>query len=193
MKKPPATTDAPNSSAGVPPAVSGASRPRFGTVKIRDRGWLPHWEKEGAAYFVTFRLADSLPKAVLDRTESEKQAIVKTAQQLHRPLSADELRKMNRLSSPAIEQFLDNGSGACYLKQSSIAGAVANALCHFDAKRIGCPHGASSRITYTSCSKCFRGTSCLRSFTLGSRSRPSRQTRYWESKAHFGKGNTTIT
>jgi REP element-mobilizing transposase RayT len=111
------------------------SRPRFGTVKLRDRGWLPHWEKEGAAYFVTFRLADSLPKAVLDRIESEKQAIVKTAQQLHRPLSADELRKVNRLSGPAIEQFLDNGSGACYLKQSSISGAVANALCHFAAKR----------------------------------------------------------
>ena len=29
-------------SAGVPPAVAGASRPRFGEVTIRDRGRLPH-------------------------------------------------------------------------------------------------------------------------------------------------------
>ncbi len=135
MKRPPATTDTPKSSAGVPPAVSGASRPRFGTVKIRNRGWLPHWEKEGATYFVTFRLADSLPKSVLDQIESEKQAILRTARQLRRPLSSDELRKIKHFSSPIIEQFLDNGSGACHLKKSAIAETVANALRHFDATR----------------------------------------------------------
>ena len=32
-------------SAGVPPAVAGASRPRFGEVRIHDRGRLPHWDK----------------------------------------------------------------------------------------------------------------------------------------------------
>src|SRR5215469_11835991 len=50
-----------NRSAGVPPAVSGASRPHFGEVTIRDRGRLPHWEKDNATYFITFRLSDSLP------------------------------------------------------------------------------------------------------------------------------------
>src|SRR2546425_10581113 len=37
-------------SAGVPPAVAGASRPRFGEVKIRDRGHVPHWEKRAVQY-----------------------------------------------------------------------------------------------------------------------------------------------
>ena len=69
----------PDRSAGVPPAVAGASRPRFGEVRVRDRGRLPHWEKDNATYFITFRLADSLPKSVLERIESEQQAIVKTA------------------------------------------------------------------------------------------------------------------
>ena len=77
-------------SAGVPPAVAGASRPRFGEVKVRDRGRLPHWEKDNAIYFITFRLADSLPKSVLERIESVRQAIVKTAIGLRRDLSADE-------------------------------------------------------------------------------------------------------
>src|SRR5690349_7365275 len=63
-------------SAGVPPAVSGAFRPRFGEIKIRDRGRIPHWEKESAIYFVTFRLADSLPKSVLERIESERESLV---------------------------------------------------------------------------------------------------------------------
>ena len=32
---------------------------------IHTRGYLPHVKREGASYFVTFRLADSLPKEVL--------------------------------------------------------------------------------------------------------------------------------
>ena len=122
-------------SAGVPPAVAGASRPRFGSVQIRDRGHLPHWEKEGATYFGTFRLADSLPSSVLDRIKSERQALVRTANQLHRALSADERRKLQRLSTPIIEKSLDSGFGACRLAQSSIADEVANALQHFDEQR----------------------------------------------------------
>ena len=125
----------PNRSAGVPPAVAGASRPRFGEVTIRDRGRLPHWEKESATYFITFRLADSLPKSVLDQIESEREAIVKTANQLQRPLSPDERRKIQHLSSPIIEKYLDSGAGACHLKHPSIAEEVENALRHFDNQR----------------------------------------------------------
>ncbi|MFZ0300270.1 MAG: transposase [Candidatus Sulfotelmatobacter sp.] len=125
----------PDSSAGVPPAVSGASRRRFGEVTIRDRGRLPHWEKDGAAYFITFRLADSLPKSVLDQIECERRAIVTTANQLHRDLSTDERKKIQRLSTPVIEKFLDNGAGACHLRNPVIAEVMANTLCHFDQSR----------------------------------------------------------
>ncbi|MBZ5665584.1 MAG: transposase [Acidobacteriia bacterium] len=127
---------APNDrSAGVSPAVAGASRPRFGEVKIRDRGRLPHWETDNATYFITFRLADSLPKSVLDRIESERQSIVKTAAQAGRTPSSDERRKIQRLSTPVIERFLDSGAGACHLQNSAIAEEAANALRYFDEKR----------------------------------------------------------
>jgi REP element-mobilizing transposase RayT len=125
----------PESSAGVAPAVSGASRPRLGEVAIRDRGRLPHWEKEGATYFITFRLVDSLPKSVLDRIESERRAIVATANQLHRALSAGERRKIQHLSTPVIEQFLDKGAGSCHLRNPVIAEDMANTLRHFDQRR----------------------------------------------------------
>ena len=39
---------------------------------IHNRGYLPHVKREGASYFVTFRLADSLPKKVLMTFEREK-------------------------------------------------------------------------------------------------------------------------
>ena len=39
---------------------------------IHSRGYLPHVKREGAEYFVTFRLADSLPKEVLLRYEGER-------------------------------------------------------------------------------------------------------------------------
>jgi REP element-mobilizing transposase RayT len=126
---------APNCSAGVPPAVAGASRPRFGEIIIRDRGRLPHWEKESATYFITFRLHDSLPKSVLERIESEGESLVKTAKQLDREVSSDERKKLQKLSTKVIEQYLDNGSGACHLKHPAVANVVADALRHFDDKR----------------------------------------------------------
>jgi REP element-mobilizing transposase RayT len=136
----PATDPPPKSmpsdcSAGVPPAVAAASRPRFGEVTIRNRGRLPHWEKESANYFITFRLADSLPQSVLDRLESERQSVVATAAQLGRKLSPDERQKILRLSTPAIECLLDSGAGACHLQNSVVAQQVANSLLHFDEKR----------------------------------------------------------
>jgi len=130
-----ASTTTPDRSAGVPPVVSGASRPRFGEVKIRDRGRLPHWEKESATYFITFRLADSSPQSVLEQIESQRQAIVKTANQLHRDLSADERKKIQRLSTPVIEEFLDSGAGACELRNATVAEEVAGALVHSDEQR----------------------------------------------------------
>jgi REP element-mobilizing transposase RayT len=130
-----AVAAATDGSAGVPPAVAGASRPRFGELTIRDRGRLPHWERENSTYFITFRLTDSLPKSVLDQIESEREAIVKTANQLHRDLSPDERRKIQLLSTPTVEKFLDSGGGACHLRNTVVAQEVANTLRHFDEKR----------------------------------------------------------
>lgn len=122
-------------SAGVPPAVAGATRPRFGEIKIRERGHLPHWEKERGTYFITFRLAGSLPKSVLERIESEKQSIIRTALQMHRDLSRDERKKIQQLSSTTIERCLDSGAGTCHLHHPATAQIMADTLRHFDEKR----------------------------------------------------------
>ncbi len=132
---PPRPGTASDRSAGVPPAVAGASRPRFGEVTIHDRGRLPHWEKESATYFITFRLHDSLPKSVLERIESERESLVKTAKQLNREISPSEHKKLRTLSTKTIEQYLDNGAGSCHLKHPAVADVVAEVLRHFDNRR----------------------------------------------------------
>jgi REP element-mobilizing transposase RayT len=122
-------------SAGASPAVAGATRPRFGEITIRGRGRLPHWERDNATYFVTFRLADSLPRTVLDRIASERASILQLARQQSRELIASEQQHLKRLSSVRIEQYLDCGTGSCSLRMAQIATLVADTLQLFDEKK----------------------------------------------------------
>ena len=122
------------SSAGGPPAVL-ESCPRFGEVTIRDRGRLPHWEADSATYFITFRLSDSLPKAILEKIESERKSIVENTEKLGRALSSDEKKRLRNLSTARIENYLDNGAGACYLRKPAVADAIRRTLLYFDDKR----------------------------------------------------------
>jgi REP element-mobilizing transposase RayT len=122
-------------SAGVPPAVAGASRPRFGAVTIRDRGRLPHWEYESGTYFVTFRLADSLPAQVVKKLDAELELISNRISDKTQPLTIYESRRLKLLHTFKIEKYLDAGSGICHLREPHVAEAVANALRHFDGKK----------------------------------------------------------
>src|SRR2546422_373041 len=70
-------------SAGILPAFIPYSTPLKSSVlsqptdiAVRHRGRLPHWESPGATYFVTFRLADSLPRAMLASIEWERRDIL---------------------------------------------------------------------------------------------------------------------
>jgi REP element-mobilizing transposase RayT len=102
---------------------------------FRTRGRLPHWESDQAIYFVTFRLADSLPKSVLRLFELQRQDIVAAAVANGRELSASERKRLEKLFSEEIESKLDAGSGRCYLGQSAVAVIVAETLQHFNLSR----------------------------------------------------------
>lgn len=107
----------------------------YGEVKIRERGRLPHWEKEDGIYFVTFRLADSLPTDILSKLEYERKSAEKVLANLERQLSESESRNLDWLFSDKVDEYLDNGYGNCQLRNTQIAGIVAGALKHFDGKR----------------------------------------------------------
>src|SRR5258707_1370202 len=110
---------------------------------IHTRGYLPHVKREGATYFVTFRLADSLPKEVLFKIQGER------ADRLRRLLAqqtATEMLQTTKSKSAALhdierdyfrkmEDYLDKGSGECWLHRPDIADLAASALLFFEGAR----------------------------------------------------------
>jgi menaquinone-specific isochorismate synthase len=99
---------------------------------VRTRGKLPHWEEDHAIYFVTFRLADSLPKSILRAFEFERKNIVATAKQMGRRLSLQEEKRLEELFSDQIQTKLDAGIGRCFLAKPSVGKLVAEVLQHFN-------------------------------------------------------------
>jgi REP element-mobilizing transposase RayT len=75
------------------------------------RGYLPHFDSAETLQFVTFRLFDSLPRAVAESLAKQPDNLAKT------------------------DENLDGGRGACWLKDPTIAALVENAMLYFDGER----------------------------------------------------------
>jgi len=94
---------------------------------------LPHWQQQGAIYFVTFRLADAVPYHLRTQWEAERAAWLRFHPQ---PWSAEMEREYHERFSGAIERWLDAGHGSCILRRHDCADIVAMALRYFDGKRV---------------------------------------------------------
>jgi hypothetical protein len=87
-------------------------------VGWHSRGYLPHFDGGAIAQFITFRLADSLPKNLIEEWMlelahlGEERAIAETRRR--------------------IEAYLDKGHGSAWLRDRRVARIVENALLHFD-------------------------------------------------------------
>ena len=75
------------------------------------RGYLRHFDGPGHAQFVTFRLADSLPKTVLEQWSN--------------------LKTSDAVFRKRIENFLDAGYGECWLRLPRVARIVRDSIFHF--------------------------------------------------------------
>jgi len=104
---------------------------------IHSRGYLPHVKREGAEYFVTFRLADSLPKEVLLRYEGERAERLRALHEAKRlgRATAESEEIINRDFLRKVERYLDQGAGTCHLRRPEIADLVAGALRFFHQER----------------------------------------------------------
>jgi putative DNA methylase len=90
-------------------------------VYWHSRGYLPHFEAGEIPQSITFRLADSLPAAALERLQSEL-SLLPDAQ------AVQERRRR-------IELLLDQGRGERHLGDACVADVVEAALLHFDGTR----------------------------------------------------------
>lgn len=98
------------------------------------RGKLPHWEVEHGRYFVTVRLADSLPRETVLRL-----------QQIHLSLSAIPPQStafvlLQRQYFQTMEKYLDAGTGDCLLSQARFAAILADELKSLGEWGVEVPH-----------------------------------------------------
>ena len=108
--------------------------PQFGEVRIRNRGRLPHWEKEEGLYFITFHLGDSLPRQALHEMV-ERNRIFAAAKSVGAPLTPAQEVFTAKYSQKRIEEYFDRGSGDCFLKDPRVADATAQALRFWHGRR----------------------------------------------------------
>jgi type I restriction enzyme R subunit len=95
-------------------------------------GNLPHRRQEGVTYFVTFRLADSLPQAKLAQWQREREDWVRSHPE---PWDSSSRSAYHRLFTARIEAWFDAGYGACILARPGVRAEIVRALQHFDGQR----------------------------------------------------------
>ena len=82
------------------------------------RGYLPHFDGGELAQFMTFRLFDSLPKAVLIQWKED--------------LKLEKSAEAESIMRRRVEAYLDQGHGSCYLRNVEVATMVQSALLFHD-------------------------------------------------------------
>lgn len=102
-------------------------------LDIRTGGDLPHWEQGSVWYFITFRLADALPVAVVEEMKEQREHWKKTHDLNN--LSHQDLAEYHRLFSERYESLLNANCGSCVLRDPEIAEIVYGAFRFFDSKR----------------------------------------------------------
>lgn len=111
---------------------------------LESRRNLPHLDMPGALTFVTFRLADSMPREVVEKWHNEIEGWLQenglagrtVDQVLESPTVSQRLRtELRRFKNRAWHGHLDDCHGACLLRDRTVRKFVSNSLRHFDGDR----------------------------------------------------------
>ncbi|MFN0074897.1 MAG: transposase [Prosthecobacter sp.] len=93
---------------------------------------LPHWRQWGTTYFITARLADSLPTHVLDEWRELRDSWlaahgISSARQLDQ-LPEDQRHAYHREFTARFHELLDAGHGECVLAKADLAAMLVSKL-----------------------------------------------------------------
>jgi REP element-mobilizing transposase RayT len=110
---------------------------------------LPHWRQAGCTYFVTFRLADSIPAPVLRQWSDERRTwmsghgidgSLREALNMKKYLAipASERLLFERTQHRRLQLHLDRCQGSCCLEHKTVQEHVRTALHYFDGDRWQC-------------------------------------------------------
>jgi REP element-mobilizing transposase RayT len=95
---------------------------------------LPHWFQEDVWYFVTFRLADSIPEEKKEEIRKERENWEKQNKN-KKEFTKQDWITYNKLFHENTEKLLNSGFGKCLMNKKENADIVANALLHFNNER----------------------------------------------------------
>ena len=125
---------------------------RNAEIDISQRN-LPHWFQVGAAMFITFRTADSLPREVLLRMRRELEewlsnrklpielaasvfdAKLPNHEQVIETLTIADRHEFRKRTDRLIHGALDECQGECLLRRRELASIVANAIQHHNGSK----------------------------------------------------------
>jgi REP element-mobilizing transposase RayT len=93
---------------------------------------LPHWQQGAVFYFVTWRLADSLPLSKLTIWKSERQTWLACHP---RPWDMAAEKEYHERFSQKIDEWLDEGGGSCLLGNAAYSTIAADAILNFNRER----------------------------------------------------------
>jgi REP element-mobilizing transposase RayT len=93
---------------------------------------LPHWRQTDATYFVTFRTADALPVQRLKELSEEREIWLRNNPE---PWREEQVRTYQHRFVERLQNWLDEGAGACALRDQRLQDEVEKALRFFDTQR----------------------------------------------------------
>ncbi len=98
----------------------------------KTRAFLPHWEQSGCTYFVTWRMADSVPMEKLRQWQHDRSTWVISHP---KPWDEETWKEFGRRFEGRMQEWLDLGEGSRFLANSVARQLVTDALHHFDGQR----------------------------------------------------------
>ena len=98
----------------------------------RRRRYLPHWEQPGCTYFLTWRMADSVPESVLRPWLKERSLFLAAHP---KPWDTATQKTYNTRFTRRMEEWLDAGHGSCVLKTPEARDIVERCLRFHEGQR----------------------------------------------------------
>jgi len=96
------------------------------------RRHLPHWRQAGATYFVTFRMADSIPQSKLQELNLWRQQWERTHPE---PRKEEDWEAYAKHYMTLIERWMDEGHGECVFQDAECAEILREALMQYAGER----------------------------------------------------------
>lgn len=97
-------------------------------------GNLPHWQPAGATFFVTMRLANSIPKHIIEQIKAQKAIDIREKQDefkddVHR--LATELYVIEKRYFGVFDKALDKANEPYWLKENAVAEVIKSSIDFF--------------------------------------------------------------